>query len=381
MLDADVIVIGSGIAGASLAALLAPARQVVLLDAEDRPGYHSTGRSAALFSEIYGNAVIRALTRASREFLQDPPAGFTADALIRPRGSLFIAGPQQLEKLRQFAALPDVAPATRSLSTDAALRLCPVLRAEHAAGAVLEPGSADLDVHALHQGYLRAFRSSGGRLLSDSPVRELNFEHGRWRCAAGTQRVAAPIVVNAAGAWADGIAALAGLAPLGLTPYRRTAALIDAPDGVPVTSWPMVIDIDETFYFKPDADRLLISPADETPDTAGDAQPDDYDVALAVERVQAATTLQIDRLRHRWAGLRTFAVDRSPVVGFAQQVEGFFWLAGQGGYGIQTAPALARAAAALLQGFDLPEDLLRLGLKATDLSPGRPLSAAPLKGS
>jgi D-arginine dehydrogenase len=183
--------------------------------------------------------------------------------------------------------------------------------------------------------------------------------------------LAAALVVNAAGAWADEIAALAGVRPLGLQPYRRTAVLVDPPQGVTVSHWPMVIDIDEQFYFKPDAGQLLLSPADETAAAPGDVQPDEWDVAVAVDRIQTATTLEIHRLKHRWAGLRTFAPDRTPVVGFSDEAEGFFWVAGQGGYGIQTSPALARVAAAGLRGLPIPDDLERLGIRAADLSPGR----------
>ncbi len=374
----EVLIIGAGIAGTSLAALLAATHRVVLIEAENRPGYHATGRSAALFSEIYGNSLIRSLTRASRDFLGAPPPGFAAAPLLRRRGSLFIAASAQFDALRAFGALADVAPATRLLDAAAARALCPALRSDYLAAAVLEAESADIDVHALHQGYLRWFRARGGRLLAASPVTEIRHAAGRWHLRAGGVPLEAPIVVNAAGAWADAVAAQAGLEPLGLTPLRRTAARIDAPANTAVDCWPMVIDIGEQFYFKPDAGRLLISPADETPTVAADAQPEEWDLALAVDRVQTATTLTIERLRHRWAGLRTFTADRSPVVGFAPQAPGFFWLAGQGGYGIQTAPALASAAAALLRGEALPEDLERLGVGAAALAPQRPLASQTL---
>jgi D-arginine dehydrogenase len=371
MLEADIIVVGSGIAGASVAAHLATTCSVILLEGEARPGYHATGRSAALFSQIYGNPLIRTLTRASRDFLWHPDPEFTPSALTRPRASLFIATTAQVPALDQFAALPDVAPETRPVTAAEALELCPALRTEYVAAALLEHGSADIDVHALHDGYLRQFRRRGGRIVCDSPVQSLLHDGRHWRAEAPAGTFAAPLIVNAAGAWADQLAALAGVEPLGLTPLRRTAVLIDAPRNHACGGWPMVIDIDEAFYFKPDAGSLLLSPADETPAPPGDVQAEEWDVAVAVERIQAATTLDIRTLKRRWAGLRTFAPDRTPVVGFSAAKPGFFWLAGQGGYGIQTAPALSRAAAALILGERLPADLLEHGLRATDLSPSR----------
>ena len=379
MIDTDIVVVGAGIAGASVAAHLAETLRVILVEREDRPGYHSTGRSAALFTEIYGNSLIRALTRASRPFLFAPPPAFTESPLTRPRGCLYIATTPQLASLREFAALPDIAPATRPLSTAEARMLCPVLREDYVAGALLEPDSSDIDVHALHHGYLRLFKSRNGRILNSSPVHALERTGGGWTLRAGAESLTARIIVNAAGAWADEIAALAGVARVGLVPFRRTAVLIDPPPGMTVNSWPFVNDIEEQFYFKPEGGSLFLSPADETPAEPGDAQPDEWDVATVVDRVQSATTLQIERLKARWAGLRTFATDRTPVVGFSREAEGFFWLAGQGGYGIQTSPALSRTAAALVRGLPLPEDLLQAGVCAEEMSPSRfAAGAAPI---
>jgi len=367
----DIIVIGAGIAGASVAAHLAETRRVVLLEREDRPGYHATGRSAALYTAIYGNATIRALTRSSRAFLFDPPPGFADGALTRPRGCLYIATADQLEELRTFRSLPDVEPATRKVKSAEAGLLCPALRAGYVADALLETDSSDIDVHALHQGYLRLFRKRNGRLTNNAEVRELERRGDVWTVRAGTESFCAPIVVNAAGAWADAIAALAGVAKIGLTPCRRTAVLVDAPPGMDVGAWPFVADVGEKFYFKPEAGSLFLSPADETPVEPSDVQPDEWDIAAAVERVESATTLEIKRLKARWAGLRTFAPDRSPVVGFSAAAHGFFWLAGQGGYGIQTAPSLSRAAAALVLGSPLPDDLIQAGVTEAGLSPDR----------
>lgn len=371
MTETDIVVIGAGMAGASVAAHLAETHRVILVEQEDRAGYHSTGRSAALFTEIYGNTVIRALTRASRKFLFAPPPDFTESPLTHPRGCLFIATAAQVETLRQFAALPDIAFATRPVSVAEARRLCPVLREDYVAAALLEPESTDIEVHALHQGYLRMFRRRNGRFLNSAPVRALEYAAAGWTVRAGSETLTAPVVVNAAGAWADEVAALAGISRLGLVPRRRTAILVEPPPGMTIAAWPFVNDIDELFYFKPEAGQLFLSPADETPAPPGDAQPEEWDIAAAVDRVEAATTLQIHRLKARWAGLRTFAPDRSPVVGFSSEAQGFFWLAGQGGYGIQTAPALSRAAAAMVRGLPLPEDLSSAGVLAQDMSPSR----------
>ncbi len=367
----DIVVIGAGIAGASVAAHLAESRRVVLLEREERAGYHSTGRSAALFTEIYGNPVIRALTRASRTFLFNPPAGFVEGPLTRPRGCLYIATDLQLDALRTFAALPDVAPATRSITVSEAHRLCPILRDGYTAAALLEPDSSDIDVSALHQGYLRLFRRRAGRMVANAPVHALERVTEGWSVRAGEEVFTAPILVNAAGAWADALAELAGHTRLGLIPCRRTAVLVDVPAGMDASGWPFVNDVDEQFYFKPEAGSLFLSPADETPAEPSDAQPDEWDVAAAVDRVEAATTLKITRLKARWAGLRTFAPDRTPVVGFSPEIEGFFWLAGQGGYGIQTSPALSLAAASLILETPLPAELRSLRPHLDELSPAR----------
>jgi D-arginine dehydrogenase len=368
---ADFLVIGAGIAGASVAAHLAETRSVILLEREDRPGYHSTGRSAALFTEIYGNATIRSLTRASRRFLFDPPADFTESALTRPRGCLYIATAEQLDALRKFRSLPDIEPATRTLDIAEAQGLCPILRPEYLAGAVFEPDCADIDVNALHQGYLRLFKRRDGRLVNQSPVQSIARAAGGWTVESGSGRFTASTIVNAAGAWSDEVAALAGLPRVGLTPRRRTAMLIEAPAGMSIDAWPFVNDVDEQFYFKPDAGSIFLSPADETPSEPTDAQPEELDIAAAVDRFEQATTLQVRRLKARWAGLRTFAADRTPVVGFSPIAPDFFWLAGQGGYGIQTAPALSRAAAALLLGTALPADITAQGLDVSAMSPAR----------
>jgi D-arginine dehydrogenase len=367
----DVLIIGAGIAGATAAALLSRDRHVVLLERESQPGYHSTGRSAALFSETYGNEVVRALTRASRAFLFAPPNGFAEYPLVRRRGTLHIARKDQLNLLEAFLALPDVAAHSRAVDASEARLLCPLLRPGYAASAIHEPFASDVDVHALHQGYLRMARGAGSALIADAAVIGLNFKRGNWVARTKAGDFEAPIVVNAAGAWADGVGEMAGVAPLGIVPYRRTAVLVDPPKDIAIDELPNTIDIEELFYFKPDAGQLFLSPADETPTVPCDAQPDEMDVAVAVDRVQAATTLDVTRIRRKWAGLRSFAPDRSPVIGYDPDASGFFWLAAQGGYGIQTAPAAGQLAAALIREEDVPRDLTGFGVSADALSPRR----------
>jgi D-arginine dehydrogenase len=373
----DFIVIGAGIAGASAASLLAERGTTLLLERESQPGYHTTGRSAALYSEAYGNATIRSLTTGARPFFMNPPDGFAEHPLLTPRGAMFVGRADQIAALDRAAAETSaLQPSIRRIDAAEARRICPVLKADYVAGAVLEPEAMDIDVHALHQGFLRGLRARGGRLATDVEVVALERAGGEWRVRTRTGDYAAPVIVNAAGAWADELARLAGADPVGLVPKRRTAILFAPPPGCDISAWPLVLDIDETFYFKPDAGKLLGSPADETPSPPCDAQPEELDVALAVERIQQAAELPIARIERRWAGLRSFVADKTPVVGFDGRADGFFWLAGQGGYGIQTAPAIARLAAALVAGEGVPADLAALGVSEAALRPSR-LRSAP----
>jgi D-arginine dehydrogenase len=376
---ADVIVIGAGIAGASAACEIAASRRVLLLERESQPGYHTTGRSAALFTETYGNAVMRALTRASKAFLTAPPPGFASAPLLAPRGTLLVARAGQMPALRR--AHDDCAALVGNLallSGDEVRARVPCFAPGQVAGGLHEPDAMDIDVHALHHGYLRLLRARGGELACGAEVLALVQDGGRWRVQTKAGEFTAPVIVDAAGAWADEVGRLAGARPIGLAPMRRTAITFDPPAGAEVDRWPAVIDVDETWYFKPEAGRLLASPADETPSPPCDAQPDEYDVALLVDRLTRLTTLQVPRIHARWAGLRSFVADRTVVAGYDAQAAGLFWLAGQGGYGIQTAPAVARAAAALIDGRPLPADIADLGVDAAALSPQRPsLAAAP----
>ncbi|NIR30398.1 MAG: FAD-binding oxidoreductase [Gammaproteobacteria bacterium] len=372
MSTCDFLIVGAGMAGASAGYELAGHGRVILLEREEAPGYHSTGRSAAQFLESYGNAAVRRLTHASRAFFEHPPGGFAEHALLTPRGALFVAREEQRETLEAtLAEVQALVGTARELDAIQAIERVPVLRRDYVAAAFYEPDSMDMDVAAIHQGYLKGLRRRGGRVVTDAEVGRLSRVGQAWEVQTRNGRFSAPIVINAAGAWCDEIARLAGVPPLGLTPKRRTAITFDPPSGVDITRWPLVIDVDETFYFKPEAGRILASPADETPVAACDVQPEELDIAVTVDRLEKATTLSVRRIAHKWAGLRTFSPDKTPVVGMEEAAPGFVWLAGQGGYGITTAPALARATSALLVEGRLPEDLVSLGLTREALAPSR----------
>ncbi len=365
-------IVGAGIAGASAGYHLARSGPTLLLERESQPGYHSTGRSAALYTETYGNRVIRALAIASRPFFEAPPRGFGEHPLLTPRGTMVIARADQGQKLAEaLAESRAIRPEVHGVDAARAAALCPALRPGYVAGAFYEEDARDMDVHAIHQGYLRGFRAAGGRLLCDAEVLSLARAGNGWTIETRSGTYTADVVVNAAGAWADVLARMAGARPVGLVPKRRTAVTIEPPAETDFRRWPAVIDVDEQFYWKPDAGQLLLSPADETPTEPQDAQPEELDVALCVDRVERATTLSIGRVARKWAGLRSFVKDKTPVAGFAPDAPGFFWLAGQGGYGIMTSPALGRIAAALAEGGALPADIAAHGVTAADLAPAR----------
>ncbi len=371
----DVAVIGAGIAGASVAAELAALGvRVVLLERESQPGYHTTGRSAALFTVTYGPPVIRALSRASVAAFDAPPDAARPHPLLRPRGALFIARADQSDALATLA--DELGDAAQPVNAAEARARLPILRPGYAAAALLDRRAADIDVDALHRQYLRALNALDGAQRNGTEVLALSRDGASWRVETRDGPLRADIVVNAAGAWADEIARFAGVAPVGLVPKRRTALLVAPPEGQNPESWPMIVDVDEQFYMKPDAGKLLLSPADETPSPPCDAQPDEMDVAICIDRIQTAFDLPVRRIDHKWAGLRSFVADKCPVAGFAPDAPGFFWLAGQGGYGIQSAPALARAAAALAMGRTIPEDIAVEGVSAAALSPTRQALAA-----
>ncbi len=369
----DFAIIGAGIAGASVAARLAAHSRVVVLERESQPGYHSTGRSAAMFMESYGPPMVRALTRASRAFFLQPPQGFAEQALLHARGALYLAllGQQPaLDALQR--ELGDNCPGLRRLDRDATLSLLPCLRPETVLGALLDPMAMDIDVHALHQGFLRMLRRSGGVMRTRAELAQAQRVDGHWQLGlADGQTVLARSVVNAAGAWADQVGALCGAAPIGLVPRRRSAFTFAPPQGVDVSAWPVASSLDESWYIKPDAGVLLGSPANADATVPHDVVPEELDIATAIHHIEAATTLQIRRPLRTWAGLRSFVPDGEMVIGWDTQCDGLFWLAAQGGYGIQSAPGAAELAAALLRHESLPAHLLQQGVDVAALAPAR----------
>lgn len=354
---ADVVVIGAGIAGASAAWHLAEHATVAILEQESQPGVHATGRSAALFTETFGPPPVRALVSAGRAFLSSPPDGFADGPLLSDRGVLWVARPEDLDLLdeKEWDAVHGSVEASR-LNAEGCRDLVSVLKADLIAAGLHEPAAMAIDVDALLQGYLRGSRNRGAALHLGTRVDGIERHRGRWRIAAGDRHWDCDVVVNAAGAWCDRVAAMAGAAPLGLRPLRRSVFVFPPPPGLDIAAWPLVSDIAGRYYFEPSGGLILASPADEIPDEPGDARPEVEDIALGVSEIEAATELRVRGVRRTWAGLRTFAPDGVPVAGFDPDCPGFFWLAGQGGYGIKTAPALGQLTAALVTGQTPPPE-------------------------
>jgi D-arginine dehydrogenase len=368
----DYLIIGAGIAGASVGYWLAPHGRVTLLEGESQPGYHATGRSAALFFDSYGTAQVRALTAASRAFLAAPPADFSDYPLLSARGAMIVAQPGQEQALEtHWQLLREMTPKAQQLDPAQTLLRVPVLRPEQVIGAVFEPDAADMDVHAIHQGYLRGLRRAGARVQCAAPVTRIERHGDLWQVEAGGQLHQAPVLLNAAGAWADEVAQLADVTPIGLQPRRRSAFLFEPPAGLATAGWPMVVGAGEDWYFKPDAGLLLGSPANADPVPPQDVQPEEMDIAIGIHRIEEMTTLRIRRPIRTWAGLRSFVADGDLVGGFDATAPGFFWVAAQGGYGIQTSAAMGEACATLARGLPLPQRIADFGLTAAMLSPTR----------
>ncbi len=371
---ADFIIIGGGVAGLSAAARLALHGQVVVLEAEEAVGYHSSGRSAAFYHFGLGNPLVRGLTAWSRPFFDAPPAGFTEVPLATPKAALFIATEAMRAELDDLGAEMRRFTDTVETADEAAMRaLCPLLKFGEGGivAGLVDHGGRSLDADALLQGFARQARSRGTVRVRHRIARLEQSGAGWTATTEAGDSYRAPIVVNAAGAWADHVAEMAGVAPIGLQPRRRTIIVFDPPQGTDVRDWPFIKTPGDVFYILPQGNRLLACPNDETDTPPCDAQPEEYDVALAAHLVEEFTTLPPPRLTGRWAGLRSFVKDRMPVAGFAPDAPGFFWLAGQGGFGLQTSPAMSALAEALILGSDWPSGLAELGVTAEAVSPNR----------
>lgn len=347
-ISVDVAIIGAGIAGVGVAAGISGSHSCVILEQEERPGYHSTGRSAALFLRNYGNAVIRTLTAASAPIYEDRDTALFPHPLLSPRGLLMVADQQGRQRISDSL---DGAPTLKEISIAEAVARVPILNRYWLAAAAYDADGQDIDVAALHEGWQKQARANGVRIVCSAPVTHASRSGGLWTITTPSLRIRAATVVNAAGAWADQVARSCAVLPVGLQPLRRSMAVLPVPESIDTRGWPAFEDARETWYCKPDGGRFFVSPADEDPVEPHDAFADDMVLAEGLHRFEQAVTIPVTRVERSWAGLRTFAPDRTPVVGFDRTADGFFWLAGQGGYGIQTAPALSKLAARLLRGL------------------------------
>jgi D-arginine dehydrogenase len=371
----DFLVVGGGIAGLSAASRLARHGRVVVLEAEDALGYHSSGRSVSFSHYGIGNTAVRGLTAWSRPFFERQPEGFCPSPLCRVAPSLYMATEAMLPALGALhAEMSRFTDETRFITGEEIAALCPVVRTGPGAvvRGILDPTGLKLDSDALLQSFARAVRSAGGEIATGRRIASIERVAGEWSVSSeGGEQWSAPVIVNAAGAWADRVAELAGVRPIGLKPKRRTIIVVDPPAGMNVSSWPFVHTAVSDFYMLPEAGQILVSPVDEVDDDPCDAQPEDYDIALAAYQLEQYTTLSVTRIAHRWAGLRSFVADRVPTAGFDPDAEGFFWLVGQGGYGLQTAPAMAAIVESLATGGAWPEGLEGLGVTPEQVRPDR----------
>ena len=375
MTGADFLVLGGGIAGLSAAARLARHGKVLVLEAEEALGYHSSGRSVSFSHFGIGNGAVRGMTAWSRPFFEHPPEGFGDSPVARPMATIYMAGEAQLAALDALAAdMATYTDAVERIGVERLLALCPVVRTggEHAVAGLYDPTGLKLEAAALLQGFARLVRKGGGEVLNGRRAARIERKGEAWEVTTEAgETFSAPILINASGAWADKVAEMAGVAPLGLQPKRRTIIVVDPPAGMEIAAWPFVHSIGGDFYMLPEAGQILVSPVDEVDDEPSDAAPEEYDTALAAYQLEQYTTLTVTRIAHRWAGLRSFVADRTPTAGFDTDAPGFFWLAGQGGYGLQTAPAMAAIVEALATGGAWPEGLEALGVPPEQVTPER----------
>jgi D-arginine dehydrogenase len=378
---ADFLIIGGGVAGLSTGARLAAHGRVTVLEGEQALGYHSSGRSVTFSHFGIGNSAVKGLTAYSRAFFETPPKGFRETPLCRAQASLYAATSETMSSLETLQA--EIARFTEAIDWIDEVeikRLCPILRIgpDGFVKGVIDRAGLRLDADALLQSYARALKARGGELSMGRRIATIRRQGANWLVRGDNgEEWSAPILVNAAGAWADHVAGLAGVAPLGLQPLRRTIIVVDPPEGENPQDWPFVHSAAGDFYMLPEAGRLLVSPVDEIPSDPCDAFPEEYDIAVGAAKLEEYTTMRVRRVAHSWAGLRSFVADRVPTAGFAPDPSGFFWLTGQGGYGLQTAPAMAEAAEALIVGTDWPTELASLGVTAENLDPVR-LASNPI---
>jgi len=368
--SSDILIIGGGIAGLSAASALSRHAKVTVLEAEDAVGYHSSGRSATMLHYALGDPHVRALTLASRSFFEEPQGGFSDAPLGHRMPVLIHAREDERASLDSLGAAIAPFAHLEQVGEAGILELCPVIRTGEggAVAGLVDRNGIRLDTHALLQGHVHTLRGNGGEIVTGTRARSLERGGAAWTVHTDRgERYTAPILVDAAGAWADAIAELAGLAGIGLTPLRRTIVTFDGPPEVDTSGWPFAKTVGDDLYFAPESGRLFASPMDEVPTEPCDAQPDEYEVALAAHRVEQRTTMQVGRIHSRWAGLRTFAPDRHLVAGFDPRADGFFWLAGQGGYGLQTSPIMAKAVESLIAGTPWPI----AAVSSEELSPAR----------
>lgn len=367
----DFLVIGGGISGTSAAYELANFGSVALLESESSLGYHSTGRSAALFTRNFGNKTVRAINQVSETFFNNPPDGFCLNDLLTPRGSLTIATPGQEKKLDLLFNYATEQNKIEQLTPEETSEMAKIVKSEQVGIGAYEPGVTDIDVASLHQGYIKGFLKRGGEIFKTQPVEQMNYEDEIWQIKTGKSEFQAKQIINAAGGWAEQIGILAKAAKIGLVAKRRTAVVVEAPNGIDVNKLPVIEFTDSNAYIKAEGGKLMVCPGDQTPVEPQDIQPDEMDVAILIDWLQNKTNIKVKRIEHSWAGLRSFVADEIPVVGYDAKAPKFFWLAGQGGFGIMMAPTLACACASLIVHKKLPQELLDVGVTADSLSPNR----------